>query len=104
MNKEQETVDPVVKAIAVQLPEVTTEQVAAVMEVYYRVTQGAPLGTIVQEPGTGNVAYRVSEGGVHMWSVVSPKGGMWKDMNPGIPAGWRTVASGEAAVSEPTTE
>jgi hypothetical protein len=66
-----------------------------VMETYHRLVDGAPLGTIAQDPKDGTLAYRVSEGGVHMWSVVSPNGGMWKDMNPGIPVGMEPVTTGK---------
>lgn len=88
-NKEDQ-VDPVVGAVSAQLPDVTTEQVAMVLDAWNKVAEGDPLGTILLDPETGATAVRVSDGGVHKWRVTGSDGATWADMQPKL-AGWTVV-------------
>jgi hypothetical protein len=81
--------DAVVDAISQQLPDITTEQVGAVLTKWNEVLNGDALGTIRMDPDTGNVAYRVAQDGIHMWKVSAPDGGQWNDMQPTLP--WTIV-------------
>ena len=85
--------DPVVEAISAQLPEVTSEHVAMVLQVWNVIKTGDPVGTIVSDPDTGSIGVRVSESGVHMWRVTGPDGSTWGDMQPTL-AGWTVVKEG----------
>lgn len=82
--------ETIVTTISEQCPEVTDEHVAMVLTAWNNVLNGDPLGTIKLEPGTGNLALRVSEDGIHKWKVTAPDGGTWSDMQPVLP-GWTTI-------------
>lgn len=78
----------VVRSVTAQLREtLSEEQVKAVLEALEAVKTGDPVGTVVEEPGTGNIGVRVSEEGVHLWVVVGLDGAVSKDTQ-GTLAGW----------------
>ena len=83
----------IVTAVAAQLPEITEEQVSMVLSAWNTVQNGEPVGTIVTDPDTGNVAVRVSESGVHVWRVTAPDGGSWSDTQPTM-SGWTVIRAG----------
>lgn len=84
--------DALVRAISAQLPDVTEEHCRMVLTTLDRVKEGAPVGTVLSDPQTGNIAVRVSESGVHMWRVTAPDGGVWADMQPTLP--WPVLREG----------
>lgn len=86
--------EPVVAAVSAQLPEISDDQVAAVLAAWNAVKSGEPVGTIVEDQ-SGSVAVRVSEDGVHMWRVSALDGGTWCDMQPTLP-GWAYIRKIEA--------
>ena len=77
-----EITDPMIETISQQLPDVTTEHVAMVLEAMNAVAAGDPVGTVRVDPATGNIAVRVSDQGIHKWRCTSPDGGTWDDMSP----------------------
>lgn len=83
--------DAVIAAIAEQCPDVTVEHVALVLQAWNAVIDGEPVGTILKDPVTGNLAVRVSENGVHQWKITAPNGGMWSDLQPTF-GGWEQLA------------
>ena len=83
--------EALIAAISQQCPEVTDEHVAMVLTALNSVTDGEPLGTIRKDPVTGNLAVRVSEGGIHQWKITAPDGGMWSDNQPTLPT-WDKLA------------
>lgn len=87
MSNEIEVTETVIAAVSEQCPEVTTEQVAMVLTAWNVILEGEPVGTIKQDPATGNLAIRVSEDGIHKWKVTSPAGGQWSDLQSTLP-GW----------------
>jgi hypothetical protein len=91
MADELEVTESIVTTISEQCPDVTDEHVAMVLAAWNNVRAGDPLGTVMLDPATGRIAVRVSEDGVHKWSVTSPDGGMWSDMQPNMP-GWTKLA------------
>jgi hypothetical protein len=91
MSDPIEVTDAVVALISAQCPEVSDEHVAMVLSAWNVVLNGEPLGTIKKDPDTGNLAVRVSEGGIHQWKVTAPDGGMWSDVQPTLP-GWTVLS------------
>lgn len=83
--------DSVVLAISSQLPDVSDEQVSAVLETWNAVLQGDPLGTVRLDTASGQIGHRVSIDGVHMWRISAPDGGQWTDMQPTLP--WTVVST-----------
>lgn len=82
-----------VRSVSDQLREsVTEEQVKMVLEAVERVQSGDPVGTVLEEPGTGNVAVRVSESGVLVWRVTGLDGSVSADTQ-GTLAGWTVLRS-----------
>lgn len=97
--------EPLIEAISEQLPLVTTEQVAMVLEAWNTITTGEPLGTVLRSPdghwpdGQFAVAYRVAVNGIHQWQVTNPDGGTYIDRSPSL-AGWKVVVRpGEGATA-----
>ena len=84
-----------VEAVSAQLPEVTTEQVAMVLNVLNVVQSGEPLGTVMTDPATGQVAVRVSNRGIHEWRINDPGGAVIVDARPTL-TGWTVIKQGEA--------
>lgn len=79
---EIEITEAVVAAVSGHLPGITDEQVTAVLTTWNTVQSGDPLGTVLRDPDTGNVAHRVVAEGVHMWHVTTPNGEKWNDLSP----------------------
>ena len=77
----------VVTAVAAQLPDFTEEQVGAVLTAWDSVRTGSPVGTIVCNPENGAIAVRTNNGGVFQWTVTTPDGGTWIDMQPTLSTG-----------------
>lgn len=80
-----------VRSVSDQLREsVTEEQVKMVLEAVERVQAGDPVGTVLEEPGTGNIAVRVSESGVLVWRVTGLDGSVSADTQGTLP-GWTVL-------------
>lgn len=77
---------PDVSAISNQLPGISDETVAAVMQALRASQQGAPVGTVLRDPATGAVAHRVTSG-VAVWHVSALDGSSWTDTQPTL-VGW----------------
>lgn len=97
--------DSLVSAISAQLPTVTDEQVAMVLDALNTITTGEPLGTVVTDPDTGRIAVRVAENGIHQWQVTYPDGGTAIERQPTLP-GWaylrRITAEGASGATGAT--
>lgn len=85
-----EITEEVVTEISGNCPDVSDEHVAMVLSAWNTVLNGSPLGTILRNPETGDIAMRVSELGVHKWRVTATDGGQWADMRPTLP-GWEPL-------------
>jgi hypothetical protein len=48
------------------------------------------VGTVLEEPGTGNIAVRVSDQGVPYWHVTGLDGSVSNDQQPTL-AGWTVL-------------
>jgi hypothetical protein len=66
------------------------EQVKAVLSAVQRVQGGDPVGTVLEEPGTGNIAVRVSDQGALYWRVTGLDGSVSNDQQ-GTLAGWTVL-------------
>lgn len=71
-----------VTVVADQLPQINEEQVAQVLTALNNVYDGPPVGTILHNPSTGEVAHRVSQNGVLIWRITDPQGGFSGDHRP----------------------
>ena len=82
-----------VKHVNALLPEdgLTDEQVNRVIVAYQAVHEGAPIGTVMLDPVSGDVAKRVVIDGVHKWQVIS-EGGLKFDTRP-VLEGWVSVSA-----------
>jgi hypothetical protein len=88
-----------VRAVTAVVGDISEDQVRRVLTAVESLRDGATPGTIVQDPKTGAVALRVSEGGVDYWSVTDPSGAYYRDMQPQLP-GWREITKPAAKTSE----
>jgi hypothetical protein len=79
-----------VRAVTAQVADLNEEQVKAVLAAVQRVQGGDPVGTVLEEPGTGNIAVRVSDQGVPYWHVTSLNGGISNDQQGTLP-GWTVL-------------
>lgn len=79
-----------VKSVAAIVADLSEDQVRRVLTAVEAIRNGAAVGTIVQDPVTGAVAHRVSEGGIDYWSVTAPNGSIWRDMQPRLD-GWTAL-------------
>ncbi len=79
-----------VRAVTAQVADLTEEQVKAVLAAVQRVQGGDPVGTVLEEPGTGKIAVRVSDQGVLYWHVTSLDGGISNDQQGTLP-GWTVL-------------
>jgi hypothetical protein len=79
-----------VRAVTAQVADLTEEQVKAVLTAVQRVQGGDPVGTVLEEHGTGNIAVRVSDQGVPYWHVTSLNGSISNDQQ-GTLAGWTVL-------------
>lgn len=84
--------EALITAISAQVPAVTDEQVAMVLNAWNIVQSGDPLGTVLTDPETGRVAVRVAMNGVHHWRVTDPDGGSWVESTPTLP-GWTVISA-----------
>lgn len=85
-----------VAAITAACADVTADQVRAVLTALDAVRDGEPVGTLVQDPGTGSIAVRVSDGSVPFWRVTTPDGNTHTDAQPKL-AGWVAIGTTAAA-------
>lgn len=98
--------EPLIEAISDQLPTVTTEQVAMVLDAWNTVTTGDPVGTVLSSPdgawpdGQFAMAYRVAVNGIHQWQVTNPDGGTYIDRTPTL-AGWKVLGRPSEGASAP---
>jgi len=76
--------------VSAGLPDVTEEHVRMVLEAVDRVSNGRPVGTLLNDPASGAFALRVEDNGVQMWRVTATDGSTWGDMQPDLP-GWVTI-------------
>ena len=82
-----------VRAVTAQVKEhVTEDQVKMILEAVERVQSGDPVGTVLEEPGTGNVAVRVSDSGVLVWRDTGLDGSVSVDTQGTLP-GWNLLKS-----------
>lgn len=77
--------DAVVSTVSNQLPDLTDDQVQAVLQAWNQVRQGEPVGTIRYDADTGKLAHRVSADGVHLWRVTGADGEQYNDHTPTLP-------------------
>lgn len=85
--------EPLVEAVSSQCPEVSTEQVAMVLDALELVTTGDPIGTILTKPDGSTATRTVSETGIHQWNVTGPDGSTWIERNPTL-EGWDVLRRG----------
>lgn len=90
-----------VAAITAACTDVTADQVRAVLTALDAVRDGEPVGTIVQDPGTGAIAVRVSDGSVPYWRVTTPDGNTHADAQPKL-AGWTSLGAAGTAKAKKT--
>lgn len=69
---------------------VTPEQIRAVLAALNHTNAGSPVGVVLQDPASGNIAVRISQDGLEMWRIIALDGGVWNDMEPTLP--WKTIA------------
>jgi hypothetical protein len=79
-----------VRAVTAQVADLTEEQVKAVLTAVQRVQGGDPVGTVLEEPGTGRIAVRVSDQGVLYWHVTGLDGSVSNDQQ-GTLSGWTAL-------------
>lgn len=79
-----------VKAVTANC-KVSAANVRAVFAALESVLEGAPVGTLCQDPETGAVALRVKEDGVLLWKVSAVNGAEWRDMQPTL-EGWTVLS------------
>lgn len=79
-----------VRAVTAQVADLTEEQVKAVLTAVQRVQGGDPVGTVLEEPGTGKIAVRVSDSGVPYWHVTGLDGSISNDAQGTLP-GWTVL-------------
>lgn len=92
-----------VRAVTAVVGDISEDQVRRVLNAVESLRDGATAGTIVQDPKTGAVALRVSEGGVDYWSVTDPSGAYYRDMQPQL-KGWKEITKPAAAKTERTAK
>ncbi len=69
--------------------DVSEDQINRVIVAYQAVYAGAPVGTVMINPETGDVARRVAADGVHKWQVIGADGVSF-DTRPDL-EGWDVV-------------
>lgn len=77
--------DAVVSTVSGQLPDMTDEQVQAVLHALNHVRAGDPLGTVRYDAETRKLAHRAILDGVHVWLVTAQDGERYIDHNPTLP-------------------
>lgn len=78
-----------VETISSQIPDLSPDQVDAVLSTWRTVLSGDPVGT-VRRSDSGAVAHRVAVDGIFLWRVTEPDGAQYNDMAPSLswPAVW----------------
>lgn len=82
--------EAVVSTVSSQLPDLTDDQVQAVLQAWNRARAGDPLGTIRYDAQTKKLAHRVSVDGVHLWRVTGEDGEQYNDHTPTLT--WPTLS------------
>lgn len=83
--------DATVSQLASEMPQLTAEQVKAVVAALNTVQTGDEVG-IVRKSADGVFAVRISLDGVHKWHLVNPSDGTrWDDNENSIIMTWPTV-------------
>lgn len=83
--------DAAVSQLASEMPELTAEQVKAVVAALNTVQSGDEVG-VVRKSADGVFAVRISIEGVHKWHLVNPVDGTrWDDNENSIIMTWPTV-------------
>lgn len=85
--------EAVVSAVSNQLPDLTDDQVQAVLQAWNLARAGEPLGTIRYDAATKRLAHRVSVDGVHLWRVTGEGGDQFNDHTPTL--GWEVLRGPE---------
>lgn len=85
--------EAVVSTVSSQLPDLTDDQVQAVLHAWNHVRQGDPLGTVRYDPETKKLAHRVSVDGVHLWRVTAQDGEQYNDHTPTL--AWAVLREAE---------
>lgn len=79
----------IVSTVSNHLPDLTDDQVAAVLDTWNRLRTGDPVGTVRRDPDSGAVALRAEVEGIHLWRIVTPTGDQWSDIAATL--AWPTV-------------
>jgi hypothetical protein len=80
-------------------PELTDENITAVLTEQNTINAGEYAGTVVRDDKTGNVAVRVIDVDRHLWRVVALDGGQWNDPAPKMD--WPVLYQGTAPTDKP---
>lgn len=96
-----EVTEALVGVISAQVEEVTDAQVERVLTALNSVYEGPPVGTIMQNVETGEVAHRVSQEGVITWRVTGTNGEVWGAHPPNLPGNWTTLYTPPEASAAP---
>lgn len=88
-----EITNELVSVVSAQLEDVTDAQVNRVLTAFNAIYEGPPVGTIIQNAETGEVAHRVSESGVIIWRVTKTNGEAWGSHTPTLPGTWTNLYS-----------
>lgn len=84
----------VVKEVVAQVGDIPEDHVRRVLAALEVIKEGAPVGTVVQDPETCAVAVRVAQDGVPFWLVSTVSGDAWTDMQPQLD-GWTVLVDPE---------
>lgn len=86
-----EITEQLVTVVSAQLEDLSDAQVTQVLTALNFVYEGPPVGTIMQNTETGEVAHRVTENGVIIWRVTGTNGEAWGAHPPVLPGNWTTL-------------
>jgi len=86
--------DGVIRAVSAQLrdADISESTVRAVFTAWSRITGGDAVGTVLEDPATGNIAVRVSRLGELYWHVIGLDASVSNDQQGTIP-GWDVLKS-----------
>lgn len=87
--------DAVVKEVIAQVGDIPEDHVRRVLAALEVIKEGAPVGTVVQDPETCAVAVRVAQDGVPFWKVTLSDGNEYRDVQP-VLKGWTALVEPDA--------
>lgn len=91
-----EITDELVSVVSAQLDDIDNTQVTRVLTALNFVYEGPAVGTVLQNPDTGEIAHRISENGVITWRVTKPNGEVWGAHPAILPGNWTTLYTPDA--------